>query len=107
MKKKVRCSCICVDCVANTLADAYYDAPEYYGFVFFVDRSKTNEMLMYVIDTLNYYEIPFIELNVNESRSQREDQVWTKERIESAISRDADFLKRKAGISLTRKKYME
>ena len=103
MDKLIRCSNISVDCALNDPVDIKCGGPEYLGFDFFVKEEQTEEMKNFVIELLNKYEVPFISISTYGRRNLKEESIWSKERIEESISRDASYLQYEANKHYSRR----
>ena len=101
MEDLVSCRIIGVDCALNDPVDVKAGGPEYLGFDFYVREEQTEEMKNFVIEILNKYEVPCIGINTYGWKNLEEEKVWTKERIEQSISRDAEYLQFEASRNYT------
>ena len=90
---KFICRKISVDSVYNDPVDIRCGGPEYLGFDFFVKEEEVKEMAVFIADTMNKYGVPLNGMNVvGAPVSLSENKIWTKERIESCIQKDASYL---------------
>lgn len=91
------CRRISVDSVHNDPVDIRCGGPEYLGFDFFVKEGEVKEMAIFIADTMNKYGVPLDGMNVvGVPVSLSENKVWTKERIEACIQKDAEDLIRES-----------
>lgn len=87
------CRKISVDSVYNDPVDIRCGGPEYLGFDFFVKEDEIKEMAVFIAETLNKYNVPLAGMNVvGAPVSLSENKIWTKERIEACIQKDANYL---------------
>lgn len=90
---EVNCKKISVDSVCNDPVDIRCGGPEYLGFDFYVREDEIKEMAIFISNTLNKYGVPLAGMTtVGAVTSLSEDKVWTKERIEACIKKEADYL---------------
>lgn len=90
---KFICRKISVDSVYNDPVDIRCGGPEFLGFDFFVKEGEVKDMAVFIADTMNKYGVPLNGMNVvGLPVSLSENKVWTKERIESCIQKDASYL---------------
>lgn len=91
--EKIKCKKISVDSVYNDPVDIRCGGPEYLGFDFFVKENEIKEMSNFIIDTLNKYGVPLNGMYVvGDVCLLSEDKIWTKERIDECIKREASYL---------------
>lgn len=91
--EEFKCRRISVDSVYNDPVDIRCGGPEYLGFDFFVKEDEVKEMAVFIADTMNKYGVPLEGINVVEDTlTLNEDKVWTKERIDACIQKDASYL---------------
>lgn len=92
----VKCNQISVDCVKNDPVDVRAGGPDYLGFDFYVAEEKTEEMKKFITETLKKYNIPLSCMWSLKSLDKSSENVWTKERIEECIKKDANYLIKEA-----------
>lgn len=91
--EEFKCRKISVDSVYNDPVDIRCGGPEFLGFDFFVKEEEVKDMAVFIADTMNKYGVPLNGMNVvGLPVSLSENKVWTKERIESCIQKDASYL---------------
>ena len=87
----VFCARIGVDCVENSPIAVKNGEPKYLGFVFAVKRDEADDMIKFIEETLKEYNVPYEDVYVYSSISLPLVMLWDKERIVSAIKKDADY----------------
>ena len=92
----IRCTTIGVDCAVNDPVDVRAGGPAYLGFDFIVPVEQANDMMNYIVDTLNGNEVPLINIYTYDEDDLDESQVWTTEKIAMEIEKDADFIRSEA-----------
>lgn len=94
--EKVECTTISVDCCHNDPVDIRCGGPYYLGFDFFVRRHEEQEMVKFIIATIEELHVPLMSVNIGDVVELTEDHVWTKERILASITKEADELRSEA-----------
>ena len=87
----ILCATIAVNCIENDPANVKRGEPKYLGFVFNVKREEAEEMMKFIEETLNSFNVPYEDIYVYRSISLPVVKVWTKERIVATISKDANY----------------
>lgn len=106
--EKIKCRKISVDSVYNDPVDIRCGGPEYLGFDFFVKEDEIKVMSTFITDTLNKYGVPLNGMYVvGDIYLLSEDKVWTKERIDECIKRDASYLISESKRGYSRKMRMD
>ena len=94
--KTVKCITINVDCCHNDPVDVRCGGPEYLGFDFYVKRHEEQEMIRYIITSLEELHVPLMSIRLGDPIELAEEHVWTKERILKSIVKSADEIKNEA-----------
>lgn len=98
------CIKIGVDCVLNDPVDVNCGGPEYLGFDFYVPAEEVEEMKKYIIEVLDSFEIPLVQIYKYGIIDLDKDKVWTRVKILESIKEDASYLKSEAGMNYTRRR---
>lgn len=102
--EKIKCRKISVDSVYNDPVDIRCGGPEYLGFDFFVKEEEVKEMTTFIAESLNKYGVPLKDMYIVGSTCLlSEDKVWTKERIDECIKKDASYLISESNRGYSRK----
>ena len=91
--KLIRCTTIGVDCIPNDPINISYGDPEYLGFDFDVAKDQVDDMMGFVEDVLDNYDVPFVKIYSYGNISLNESRIWSKDRIAATIAKEADFLR--------------
>lgn len=106
--EKIKCRKISVDSVYNDPVDIRCGGPEYLGFDFFVRENEIKEMSTFIAESLNKYGVPLNGMYVvGDTYLLGEEKVWTKERIDECIKRDASYLISESKRGYSRKMRMD
>lgn len=92
MKKMISCSHLDVKCAINDPVDVRCGGPQYVGFDFYVEESKTPAMTKYIEGALKELSVPLIEIENKGLIDIEESKVWTEERIFDEISDNASYM---------------
>lgn len=106
--EKIKCRKISVDSVYNDPVDIRCGGPEYLGFDFFVRESELKEMSTFIAESLIKYGVPLNGMYVvGDTYLLSEEKVWTKERIDECIKKDASYLISESNRGYSRKMRMD
>ena len=87
---------IYVDCIENDPVDVRCGGPEYLGFDFYVPETEKESMIEFIKDQLQEMELPLKNIYCGESSEQKENKIWTKERIIVCLEKHADEIRSEA-----------
>ena len=86
------CATIGVDCIKNDWENIERGEPKYLGFVFYVKREETENMMEFIKETLENFHVPYEDIYVYNSISMPIVRVSDKGKIFDTIERSAKYL---------------
>ena len=92
MEDFVSCVKIAVYCVLNDPEKVANGEPKYLGFNFVVRRNEVSEMVRFIKETLDIFDVPYESVDVYGNIELPIVKVWDKERIIKAIKESKDYL---------------
>ena len=90
------CARIGVDCVENDFDNIKQGEPKYLGFVFDVKKEEAEDMIEFIEESLNKYQVPYQDIYVYCSLSLPAVKIWSKEKIMATIEKDANYFIKKS-----------
>lgn len=92
-KELVNCSKISVDCVYNDPVDVRCGGPKILGFDFYVKNEETEEMIIFIKETLKETKVPLMSIGViQKDLFLAEKEIWTKTKIVECILKESDYI---------------
>lgn len=91
---EIKSSKICVNCFPNAQEDYEITGEQYYGYDFFVEEEKEEELTRFISSVLKHYCIPFESITTEKGYRVKSSEIWSKESIIQTIYLRADDIKR-------------
>ena len=76
-----------VNCIKDNLEGISSNGIEYLGFNFIVKEKDKEEMMQFVIEALDHFELPIDDINLYEEDDYPISKIWSKEKIECEMRR--------------------
>ena len=92
MSELTECANVRVDCVRKNTEPSQYKSEDYYGFNFNVKTDELDRMGMFIYNTLEKYDVPFINVYVTQLINLPATNIDNIDSIDNAIKDNATLI---------------